>query len=123
MRWSLGCLPRAGFRTQPSNIPIEDSHSPGTRRHHGIAAWGTTMKRVIAVVLTSLTLCACANVGETGPSFLGLGSAFADETDETPAVAQPSTAMRRVKSNKVLSAMAFHRVTGRPVDPSRLTGE
>lgn len=80
------------------------------------------MKRVIAVVLTSLTLGACANVGETGPSFLGLDSAFADETDETP-VAQPSTALRRVNSNKILGAMAFHKVTGRPVDPSRLTGD
>ncbi len=81
------------------------------------------MKRVIAVALTSLALGACANVGETGPSFLGLGSAFADETDDTPVVAQPSTALRRVKSNKVLGAMAFQKVTGRPIDPSRLTGE
>jgi hypothetical protein len=80
------------------------------------------MKRVIAVVLTSLTLGACANVGESGPSYLGLGSAFADETEETP-VAAPSTAMNRVKSNKVLGAMAFQKVTGRPVDPSRLSGD
>ena len=80
------------------------------------------MKRVFAVVLTSLTLGACVNNVDNGPSFLGFGSAFADETDETP-VAAPSTAIRRVQSNKVLGAMAFQRVTGRPVDPSRLSGE
>lgn len=80
------------------------------------------MIRVAAVVLTCFTLGACANVGEPSPSYLGFGSAFADETDEAP-VAQPSTAMRRVKSNKVLGAMAFQKVTGRPVDPSRLSGE
>ena len=80
------------------------------------------MKRVIAVVLTSLTLGACANSVDNGPSFLGLGSAFADEIDETRDAA-PSNAIRRVKSNKVLGAMAFQKVTGRPVDPSRLSGE
>ena len=81
------------------------------------------MIRVIAAALTCLALGACTNAVETGPSFLGFGTAFADETDETLAVAQPSTAMRRVKSNKVLGAMAFQRVTGRPVDPARLAGE
>ncbi len=80
------------------------------------------MKRVIAVVITSLTLGACANAVETGPSFLGFGAAFADEADETPD-RTPSPVVSKVKSNKVLSAMAFQRVTGRPVDPSRLTGE
>ena len=80
------------------------------------------MKRVMAVGLLCLTLGACANAVETGPSFLGFGAAIADEADETPE-ATPSPAMRNVKSNKVLGAMAFQRVTGRPVDPARLTGE
>ncbi len=84
------------------------------------------MKRAIAMGLLTLTLGACANAVESGPSFLGLGSAFADETaDETnePGAATPSPAIGKVKSNKVLGAMAFQRVTGRPVDPARLAGE
>ncbi len=80
------------------------------------------MKRAIAMGLLSLTLGACTNAVESGPSFLGLGSAFADETTE-PDAAIPSSALGKVKSNKVLGAMAFQRVTGRPVDPARLAGE
>lgn len=80
------------------------------------------MKRVIAIGLTCLMLGACANAVETGPSFLGFGSAIADDADDQSEVA-PSRATHRVKSNKVLAAMAFQRATGRPVDPSRLSGE
>jgi hypothetical protein len=80
------------------------------------------MKRVVAILLTTLTLGACANAVETGPSFLGFGAAIADETDEAPDRA-PSPAIGKVKSNKVLGAMAFQRVTGRPVDPARLAGD
>ena len=80
------------------------------------------MKRVIAVVFISLTLGACTNAVETGPSFLGFGAAIADEADETPEL-KHSSAVSKVKSNKILGAMAFQRATGRPVDPSRLTGE
>lgn len=80
------------------------------------------MIRVSAIILTCFALGACANVGGPSPSYLGFGSAIADDTDEVP-VAEPSTAMRRVKSNKVLGAMAFQKVTGRPVDPARLSGE
>lgn len=80
------------------------------------------MIRVIAIGLMSLTLGACTNAIDSGPSFLGLGSAFADETNEPGAATQPP-AIGKVKSNKVLGAMAFQRVTGRPVDPSRLSGD
>ena len=80
------------------------------------------MKRAIAMGLLSLTLGACANAVGSGPSYLGLGSAFAEDLDE-PQDAAPSHAVSQVKSNKVLGAMAFQRVTGRPVDPSRLAGE
>lgn len=84
------------------------------------------MKRVMAMGLLSLTLGACANAVESGPSFLGLASAFADDSDTVGDAGRdtgPSPAIGKVKSNKVLGAMAFQRVTGRPVDPSRLTGE
>jgi hypothetical protein len=69
-----------------------------------------------------LALAGCAQDSGTRPSYIGLtdlthgnGGTFAPAQSE-----MPSDATRYVQSNKVLGAMAFHRVTGRSVDPESL---
>lgn len=77
--------------------------------------------RSLAVAsLIALTGCAQESLQ---PSYLGLRDLSSDAmaaqaTDET----EMPDALRHVQSNKVLGAMAFQRVTGRTVDPSRLGG-
>lgn len=69
-----------------------------------------------------LALGGCAQNSGTRPSYIGLTD-LARGSEGTFAPAQPETASdatRYVQSNKVLGAMAFHRVTGRSVDPESL---
>jgi hypothetical protein len=69
-----------------------------------------------------LALAGCAQDSGNRPSYIGLTD-LAAARDGTFADAQSessSEATRYVQSNKVLGAMAFHRVTGRTVDPESL---
>lgn len=81
------------------------------------------MHRPVLGLIFSVILSGCAPGNGFSPSFLGaselIDDAYADE-DAGANVADP--AMRYVTSNKVLGAMAFQKVTGRTVDPDRLTG-
>ena len=90
------------------------------------------MKRVIVIACLAASLQACARA-DTGPSFLGMATAGADGMTPVGDEAAKGTAapgdqpnirpeLRHVGSNKVLGAMAFQKVTGRAVDPSRLDG-
>lgn len=73
---------------------------------------------IVVVTGSALALAGCANTGETSPSYLG----FAPTTADAATFPQdgPAEGVRHVSSNKVLGAMAFQKVTGRPVDPRRL---
>jgi hypothetical protein len=70
-----------------------------------------------------LALAGCAQDGDSRPSYLGLSDLAAGgaRAATDPANPQPE-ALRHVQSNKVLSAMAFQKVTGRAVDPDSLSG-
>ena len=84
------------------------------------------MKRIILIASLGVTLQACARVADTAPSFLGMPSAveLSDDDDAVaPSVANgQSPELRHIASNKVLGAMAFQKITGRAVDPTRLQG-
>lgn len=77
------------------------------------------MLRFILIAGLTLTLQACARGNDTEPSFLG-AALLGDEAEAAPATTEPHPELRHIGSNKVLGAMAFQKVTGRPVDPSRL---
>ena len=82
-------------------------------------------------VIFAAAMAGCAREPDTGFSRLGATDVnftaddadVADTSVQMPADPAVNSAMRHVKSNKVLGAMAFQKVTGRTVDPSRLTGE
>ncbi len=70
-----------------------------------------------------LALAGCAQDSGPRPSYIGLMDLTAgDASAQTISTEQPSDATRYVQSNKVLGAMAFQRITGRTVDPERLSG-
>ena len=77
-----------------------------------------------ALALASfLALAGCAQDSGSRPSYIGLMDLTAgDASAQTISTEQPSDATRYVQSNKVLGAMAFQRITGRTVDPERLSG-
>ena len=82
------------------------------------------MRGLLGVTLAVVVSAGCAREPETGfariaPSYLGAAPAVADDNDEVPPA---SASVRHVRSNKVLGAMAFQKVTGRTVDPDRLSG-
>jgi hypothetical protein len=68
-----------------------------------------------------LALAGCAQ-DSTRPSYIGLTDLTpGNEGTLSPAQSETqSDATRYIQSNKVLGAMAFHRVTGRSVDPESL---
>ena len=85
------------------------------------ASHGTTGSRIGFIVFctgSALTLAGCANT-DPSPSYLGFAPTTADAASLAPD--RPAEGVRHVSSNKVLGAMAFQKVTGRPVDPRRLT--
>lgn len=89
--------------------------------HAKTAIRGTVMLRILVIASLAISLQACARGGDTQPSYLGsalLGSGEADAQEATQDQSHPN--LKHVDSNKVLGAMAFQKVTGRPVDPSRL---
>ncbi|HVZ04557.1 MAG TPA: hypothetical protein VG897_03805 [Terriglobales bacterium] len=73
------------------------------------------------VLASFLALAGCAQ-DSTRPSYIGLTDLTSDGNDAADAESAhtPSEATRYVRSNKVLGAMAFQRVTGRTVDPDSL---
>lgn len=84
------------------------------------------MARLVTFLALALALSGCANVVDTSPSYLGMspGTARAQtaETAAHAAAAQNKApdAVKHVSSNRVLSAMAFQKVTGAEVAPERL---
>jgi hypothetical protein len=72
-----------------------------------------------------LALAGCAQESGSHPSYIGLSGLTAGEPGLGASPYQDSEtaeALRHVQSNKVLSAMAFQKVTGQAVDPDSLTG-
>ncbi|MEQ1715859.1 MAG: hypothetical protein ABL907_07730 [Hyphomicrobium sp.] len=83
------------------------------------------MQRVLATLAAAIALSACANV-ESTPSYLGMATGSIDAQGAAPVTGkqkQPPHAVQHVTSNRVLGAMAFQKVTGAEVDPSRLVGQ
>lgn len=82
------------------------------------------MKRFFLIASLGVTLQACARVADTAPSFLGMPAAaeMSDDAEDARAAQGQSPELRHIASNKVLGAMAFQKVTGRTVDPTRLQG-
>jgi hypothetical protein len=71
-----------------------------------------------------LLLAGCAQQG-SHPAYIGLSDLSDDQAGGnslTGRSSESSEALRHVQSNKVLSAMAFQKVTGRTVDPEGLIG-
>ncbi|MGQ0457464.1 MAG: hypothetical protein ACT4OU_10420 [Hyphomicrobium sp.] len=83
------------------------------------------MTRALAIAAIGFALAGCAQNSVVAPSYLGLSDAAASDDDDADALANDGVepALRRIPSNKVLSALAFQKVTGRAVDPSRLSGK
>lgn len=87
----------------------------------------TTVMRRSLIIVSLLSLAGCAQEGNTRPAFVGL-SDLQDGTGAPPTTSNPgqkkesSAVLRHVQSNKVLSAMAFQKVTGQTVDPDSLSG-
>lgn len=81
------------------------------------------MIRLAILAVTAASLAGCAREPTQGMSYVGLSDVEAAEAPESDAelAAMPS-AVRHIQSNKVLGAMAFQKVTGQTVDPSRLSG-
>lgn len=73
------------------------------------------------VLASFLALSGCAQ-DSARPSYIGLTDLTPGNDDPSVAAPSqiPSESTRYVQSNKVLGAMAFHRVTGRTVDPDSL---
>jgi hypothetical protein len=72
---------------------------------------------------TLLALTGCAQDGGPHPSYLGLSdlagpSIAADRQSED--ADDTSDVLRHIQSNKVLSAMAFQKITGQAIDPDSL---
>ena len=80
------------------------------------------MKRFALLAFAALSLQACAPGGTTAPSYLGLSAAagISGDAEDMPDNTEEHPDLQHVASNKVLGAMAFQKVTGRAVDPSRL---
>ncbi|MFN0217517.1 MAG: hypothetical protein ACKVP4_01755 [Hyphomicrobium sp.] len=79
----------------------------------------------MTLLLIAVAMAGCAPVASHAPSYLGLSDAAASDDDDDFGSASDRDVMpglRRIPSNKVLGAMAFQKVTGRQVDPSRLSG-
>jgi hypothetical protein len=97
----------------------------GKRAGSTASARGAEMARVVTLLLIAVAMAGCAPVASHAPSYLGLSDAAASEDDDDfgPEFdTDVAPALKRVPSNKVLGAMAFQKVTGRQVDPSRLSG-
>jgi hypothetical protein len=81
------------------------------------------MVRRLLAFASLIALGGCAQSGVSSPSYLGLSdlASEAEAASSRPITGTAPKALRDVPSNKVLSAMAFQRVTGRSVDPESLS--
>lgn len=79
------------------------------------------MTRVLILAVLASTFAGCARV-DVGPSFVGLPVVGEAEADDDVHQVGERPELRHVTSNKVLGAMAYRKVTGRTIDPSRLQG-
>ena len=77
---------------------------------------------IVALIGLGIGLQGCANAVNPSPSYLGFAAASAAEDEDETIPKASSDATRHMSSNKVLSAMAFQKVTGSAVDPQRLSG-
>lgn len=81
------------------------------------------MQRLGLGMIMSVIVAGCAPGNSLSPSLLGAGELIEDAyAEENVRDNGPDPAMRYVTSNKILGAMAFQKVTGRSVDPERLSG-
>ncbi len=82
------------------------------------------MIRLAILAVAVATLAGCAKDPTQGISYVGLSDVEAAEAPEADAdLAAMPKAVRHIQSNKVLGAMAFQKVTGQTVDPTRLSGK
>jgi hypothetical protein len=83
----------------------------------------TTVRRLLACA-SMVTLAGCAQQGASRPAFIGLSDLAGEPAAASPGepAQELSEGLRHVQSNKVLSAMAFQKVTGQAVDPESLSG-
>jgi hypothetical protein len=84
----------------------------------------TMVSRAIAAA-GFLALAGCAQDGGPHPAYLGLSdlagpSAAATADAQSDESGDTSDVLRHVQSNRVLSAMAFQKITGQAVDPDSL---
>lgn len=72
------------------------------------------------LVFVAVAVSGCAQQDHlTAPAFAGLSDVPPPHRHTEPTI---DPALQYVNSNKVLGAMAYHKVTGRSIDPSRLAG-
>lgn len=86
---------------------------------------GHTMVRRSLALVGLMGLAGCAQEGAPHPSYIGLSDLSASSAVAAPMPStenEQSEALRHIQSNKVLSAMAFQKVTGQMVDPDSLSG-
>lgn len=88
---------------------------------------GRTMRWVLGLIAAAGVLSGCAAEDRPQPpSFAGLSGLAAVENvayEPNPATAENemSSAARHVRSNKLLGALAYQKVTGRTIAPERLS--
>lgn len=85
------------------------------------------MRRALGLIAAAAVLSGCAAEDHSQPpSFAGLSGLAAAETvadDIAPATLESdmNPAARHVRSNKLLGALAYQKVTGRTIAPERLS--
>lgn len=79
------------------------------------------MKQFAVVAAIAFAVAGCART-ELQPSYLGMSSPISNALADEGHTAAPLPQLYHVTSSKVLGAMAYHTVTGRTIDPSRLQG-
>ncbi|MBL8564413.1 MAG: hypothetical protein JNM89_01710 [Hyphomicrobiaceae bacterium] len=82
--------------------------------------------RTAIVVAIATSLAGCANERAAEPMALGFHGNATESTPSPPprrralSIPRPASGVRQTLGGKVLSAIAFERVTGLKADPSRL---
>lgn len=79
---------------------------------------GTSMIGRLASLAVALACSGCAS--DSQPAFSHASAAYLGGPVPPPSLDPRQTKVPNVKASKVLSAIAFERVTGREVDPARL---
>lgn len=111
-----GTLRRASFKATAASVGEALGAGIMLRSSNGAAS--SKIGFFAALIGSILAFAGCANTVDSTPSYLGFAPTTADAAS-LPAE-PPADGVRHVSSNKVLGAMAFQKVTGRPVDPRRL---